>query len=157
VPADITTERLLASVTWEWQDVEELMEQLIPTVNPGTALRRYKKLAAGNKGTGTRRPLTEMEQVVSGARQIINERISSQVDGGRLELERDGRTRRVKFRERREVVTGHGACPKCNRPFEPATTEKKPHPSPPKAAPRQKVVYPKFPQWEIPASERSSG
>jgi hypothetical protein len=48
MPADITTERLLGLATWEWQDVEELMQKLIPTVPPGKALRKYQMRAQGN-------------------------------------------------------------------------------------------------------------
>lgn len=155
MPADVTTERLLAAVGWEWVDVESLMEQLIPTVAPGKALRKYQIQAKNHKGTGNRPQLTEDEQIASGARQIVNDRIGSQVDGGRIELERDdtGR-RRIRLRERREVADNRGCCPTCNRPFVKATVET---PLPPSPKPRPKVIYPSFPQWDRNLHEGSSG
>lgn len=159
MPADITTERLIAAATWEWQDVEALMEALIPTVAPGKALRTYQARTSRNKGTGTRPPFTEAEQIASGARTIVNARINAQIDSGRLEVDvsEDGR-RRVRLRERRAVVNQQGACRTCNRPFPKATAEKPQLllPTPPRRS--TKVVYPKFPQWQQPNTrEGSSG
>lgn len=149
MPADVTAKRLLAAITWEWQDVEELMEQLIPTVSPGFALRKYQTIAEAYRKANPdadptkKRQLTEDEQIASGARQIVNDRLSAQVNGGRIEIERlDDGKRRVKFRERREVADERGCCPTCNRPFEQATAK-----TPPVPSPSPKVVYPAFPQW----------
>lgn len=144
MPVDDTRERLLALVTWEWQDVEALIEQLVPAVAPGTALRTYDQRSGKHaKGTSGRAPLTEMEKIASGARSILNARIGSQIENGRLErrILEDG-TRQVRFRERREVADARGCCPTCNRPFEKATATPPPIPSP-----SSKVVYPAFPQW----------
>lgn len=138
---DITGERLLEAVTWDWQDVEELRQQLIPTVAPGKALRTYQTRAKGNLGV---KPLTEDEQIASGARQIVNDRIGSLIGSGRLEYDED-RTR-LRLAERR-VADRNGCCPTCYRPFVEATTELKPQPSSPKTE-RPRVIYPSFPSWE---------
>lgn len=158
MPADITTDRLLAAVTWEWQDVEDLMEQLIPTVPPGKALRKYQVAQENyrkqNPDVDPRlaRPLSEDEQIASGARTIVNDRIGAQVSSGRLEIERADGRRRVRFRERREVVDTRGHCRTCNRPFDLATEK-----TPPVPSRRPKVVYPHFPQWNRQLDEGSSG
>lgn len=155
---DMTADLLLQRVTWEWQPLDPIIAALIPTIPSGVALRAYEKRSRGNKGTGTRPPLTEQEQKRSGARGIVNDRIRTQHLAGRIEVEvRDG-VRYVRFMERRAVADQQGdACPTCKRPFAPATTESKPQPTSRKPRPT-KVVYPKFPQWDRPpAREGSSG
>lgn len=134
---DITGERLIDYLSWEWQDAEELRQRLIPTVAPGKALRTYQARTKGNKGVRT---LTEDEQIVSGARAIVNDRIGSLVASGRIEYDED-RTH-IRLAERR-VVDRTGCCPTCYRPF-PETTTEKPRPS----SSDRNVVYPVFPTWE---------
>lgn len=159
MPADFTTERLLALSSWDWQDVEELMELLIPTVPAGKAMRTYmSRVGKHVKGTGTRPPLSDLEKVRSGARAIVNDRIGSQVENGRIEVRRDDEGRRqIRFLDRRRESTKPGTCPTCGHdPFRTATTEPKPQPSPPK--PRQnKVVYATFPQWNRPTAPAEGG
>lgn len=148
MPADITTERLLAALTWDWQDVEELMERLIPTVPPGKALRKYQvaqehyRKQKPHVDPRLARTLTEDEQIASGARTIVNDRIGQQAATGRIELEGERGQRRIRFRERREVADQRGCCRTCNRPFPPATPT-----TPPVSSPTQsKVVYATFPR-----------
>lgn len=156
MPVDPTTERLVAAITWEWRDVEDLIEELIPTVAPGRALRKYQQIAKPNKGTGTRPPLTEDEQITSGARAIINNRLWSQQESGRVEVETNEETgaRRVRFRERVEIADDRGCCPACNRPFVQATEGPLPSPKP---KPRPKILYPTFPKWDRTLDEGSNG
>lgn len=134
--SDITSERLLEYLSWDWQDVEELRQRLIPTVAPGKALRTYQSRYKG-KGPS---PLTEDEQIISGARAIVNDRINTVASSGRIEYDND-RTR-LRFTERR-VVDKTGCCPTCYRPF-PETATEKPQPS----SSDRNVVYPTFPTWE---------
>lgn len=144
MPADITTERLLAAVTWEWQKAEDLMELLIPTVAPGKAKRTYEnRMGKYVKGNTARPQLTEDEQIASGARAIVNDRIGSQAESGRIEVKTEDGERWVRFRERREVANRQGCCPTCNRPF-PSAPETKPQ----APAPKTNVRYPSFPQWQ---------
>lgn len=155
-PRDLIRERLLGLVTWEWQDVEVLMEQLIPIVHPGLALRTYENRQGQHVKGNTNRPkLTEDQKIASGARSIVNDRIGAQVESGRLELDKSGPDgkRRVRFKERRQVADSRGCCPTCNRPFgQAAVTTPRPSPLPPKS----KVVYVAFPKWDE-AQGRSSG
>ena len=138
---DITGERLLEYVTWDWQDVEQLRLRLIPTVAPGKALRTYLARTQNNKGI---KVMSEDEQIASGARAIVNDRIGSFVGSGRLEYNDD----RSKIRlAERKVVNKNGCCPTCYRPFEEATMPQQPKASS-QVAPRPKVVYPTFPSWE---------
>jgi hypothetical protein len=152
VPADFTTDRLLALASWEWQDVDKLMELLLPTVPAGKATRTYAaRQGRRSKGTGNRPPLTDLEKVRSGARAIVNDRIGSQVDGGRIELRRDEEGRRqIRFADRRRESTKPGTCPACGHdPFRNATMEAPPRPSPLEQRPESKnVSYPRFPQWD---------
>lgn len=158
MPGDVTSDRLLAAVGWDWVEVESLMAQLIPTVAPGKALRMYQNRAAHNKGTGNRPQFTEDEQIESGARQIVNDRIGAQVDSGRLELQRDEEgKRRVRQRVRTEVADARGCCPSCNRPFPPATVEQAPPPPSQKQRHLGIVLRPGFPQWDRSLPEGSSG
>jgi len=153
---DLTTDRLLAAVSLEWVDAEELMEPLMATVAPGKALRQYQNQRSRNKGTGTRPQLTEDEQIASGQRHIVNERIASQVASRRLEIERDSDgKRRVRLRERRELVSTGECCQTCNRPFPEATVEQKPQLPSPRLRP--KILYPVFPQWGQTLRDGSSG
>lgn len=140
---DITGERFLELITWDWQDLEQIRQMLIPTVPPGKALRKYQSIASRNKGTGNRPQLTEDEQIASGARNIVNARINSQIDSGRAEYD-ETRTH-IRLAERR-IVNKEGCCPTCYRPFQEATTVS-PRPTS-QATPRSKVVYPSFPSWE---------
>lgn len=153
MPADDTTERLLATVGWDWMDVEDVMATLIPTIAPGKAKRTYQS-RSGQHRQGIKPELTEDEQIASGARSIITDRLGSQFSSGRLERrELDDGTRQVRQRIRAEVADDRGCCPTCNRPFPEATT-KLPLASSPAKPKRQRVrtragvvVTRDVPQW----------
>lgn len=114
-------QRVLDKVTWEWQRVEDLIRDLIPAVPPGKALRTYQNGAKRHKGVKPAK--SEDEQIASGARQLLNARLGSHRDSGRITVEtRDGE-RWVKFNERRIAGFQPGdACPTCGGRF-PATAD----------------------------------
>lgn len=144
---DITGEKLLEWLTWDWQDLEALKQRLIGTVPPGRALRSYQTRSRAQKGV---RPLTEDEQIASGARAIVTDRISALISSGKIEWNDD---RTLIRRVERRVVDKTGCCPTCQRPFSQAAEEKLPPPPPPKS----KVVYPSFPAWNREWDRKLSG
>lgn len=132
----------------DWIDVEAIMEQLIPMVAPGKAKRRYQsRLKSARERNGqvhVESPLSEDEQILSGARSIVNERILSNVSRGRFELLNEDGHRRLRLRP----VTadeGNGVCKECLRPFPNAATTRKTSTSKPRT--KSKVIYVTFPQW----------
>lgn len=95
----LLADRVMALVTPEWQDVEDLMERAIPLVPPGKAVREYdsgqrrndaardRRIAEG-KPTGPRRAVPpDQEKQRQGARQIINAIIGHYRDVKVLEVE----------------------------------------------------------------------
>lgn len=145
--SDITGEKLVEWATWDWQSVEELKQRLIDTVPPGKALRAYQTRSRAHKGI---KVLSEDEQIASGARAIVTDRVNALLQSKRLELNED-RTR-IRLAERR-VSDKTGCCPTCRRPFAEAT-EKMPPPPP---LPKSKVVYPVFPAWDAEWQRKLSG
>lgn len=133
---DITSERLLETVTYDWQSAEELRQKMIETVPPGKALRTYQ---GRYRGTGPS-PFTEDEQIASGARAIVHDRINALINSGRLEFN-ENRTQ-IRMAERR-VMNKDGSCLTCHRPFRQAPTTQKTSPSV-----LSNVVYPSFPSWD---------
>lgn len=139
---DMITDRLIERMTWDWQSAEDLIQEIIPMIPPGKAHRTY--LGKNNVKTGTgSRPLSEDEQIASGARTLINARLNTLMNSGRIELETRANRfdRYVRFAERR-VVDKHGNCPTCYRPFIPASEAA---PAPKR---NTKVLYPSFPSWQ---------
>jgi hypothetical protein len=135
---DITTEKLLDRVTSEWRPLEPIVDDLIQTVAPGVAMRRY--LARTNRSEDSiRPPLTDQQQHDSGARSIISDRIQSQKKSGRIEVKVEAGVRFVR-------LVPNGVCVECDRPFPNAAPGRKPRPTS-RPAPRPTVVYPTFPQW----------
>ena len=103
--------RVLEKITWEWQRVDDIITALIYAVPPGKALRQYQKNAqsAGNKGI---KVLTEDEQQQSGARTILNARLASHQNSGRIVIERRDNERWVKFNERRANAQAEPSAPR---------------------------------------------
>lgn len=141
MPGDAIHEKLLAVLTPEWQEAEEVYAKIMPQVPPGKAMRTYK---ARSKSASS--PLTEDEQIESGRRTIVTDRI-----GGSTRMEArviDGK-RMIRLKDRRaaQEVSHDGHCPTCGQgPFVPAPEEK----MPPPARPRKTiglVLRPDFPQW----------
>lgn len=155
-PADIVREKLEAAVGWEWQEVEDLMELLIPMVPPGPAKRQYKQVNENYRrnnpdaAPAAWKQLNEDEQIASGARTIVNARIGSMIESGKLEVEREGDRRRVRLRVRTEVANTQGRCPTCNQHF-PQATMKLPQPSSQNRQRQRRrngvVVTRDIPQW----------
>lgn len=153
MPADIITQRLLSTLSTDWTAMEELIEVLIPLVAPGKALRKYQMNleAQRRRKPDTVSTLTEDEQIMSGARTIVYDRISGQSNSKRIEIEKlESGDKRVRLLVKADPETG--ACPTCHRPFQQATEK-----SPPLPSPKSKVVYPTFPQWSRNLDEGSSG
>lgn len=155
-PADIVREKLEAVVSWEWQDVEDLMEKLIPMVPPGRAKRQYEQVNENYRRNNpdvapvASKQLTEDEQIVSGARTLVNARIGSMIESGKLEVEREGDRRRVRLRVRTELADAQGRCPSCNQHFPPATTKLPQALSPDRQRQRRRngvVITRDVPQW----------
>jgi len=102
------TEEVLALLTWEWQDAEDIMQIAISRMAPGTALRRYEKYEAAlkakrGKGYSTETAIkrTDAEKIRMGGRIITNQSISSLVESGLAEVTGGRKERRIRRKERR--------------------------------------------------------
>ncbi len=97
----LTADRVLRLVTQEWQRTDDLMEQWIPLVPPGKALRKYalqaerneadrqRRIDAGSKPIARRPPPSEAEQAQMGARIIVNDILGSARDSQTIEMRVD--------------------------------------------------------------------
>jgi hypothetical protein len=118
----LLSQRLLALITDEWQDVEAFMERAIPLVPPGQASREYqahharreadreKRIREG-KVMGPRKPVpSEREKLRMGARAIVNSFLGDSRDRRLVEIEALGSRfeRRIRLSDERRF--SHHCC-----------------------------------------------
>lgn len=112
----LLSQRILALVPADWQDVEDFMAQAIPIVPPGQARREYEahaartaaareKRRAEGKPMGPRKPEpSEDEKMRMGARSIVNSFLGDYRDNKLVEVESTGSRfeRRIRLSDERK-------------------------------------------------------
>jgi hypothetical protein len=107
---DDTSKWVLPYITWDWQNVEDLYDVLIPKVAPGVALRAYRDSYDRRPKPSVEdlthplksipRPLSQDRQIRSGARQILNEVLERLVKQGYIHKRKVDGNRQVRLKER---------------------------------------------------------
>lgn len=117
MPGEIAleTEKLLDSAEWHWKPLAPVIAEMASVVAPGRALRVYQRGKARSdaerSGKGpTRPPLTETEQIISGARRIARDSLNSQRYTGRIEVQEVDGVEYFRFGERRRNVKPCSNC-----------------------------------------------
>jgi hypothetical protein len=111
------TTRLLDQVAWDWQPLEPMIEHAALVIPPGKALRRYQRVRAAGEAKRTgegpaKAPLTEAEQIKSGARSLVSDSVGT-LRHKFIEVEQRGGVRWVR---RKSQVAPGDRCPHCGRP-----------------------------------------
>lgn len=109
------TQRLLERTSWEWQEAEPILQEMMTLIAPGRALRKYDLNKANSDksktGVGPDRPLTESEKIKSGARVFARSSFNQQKKSGRIESKIVDGVEYFRFAERR--VRSVKPCESC--------------------------------------------
>jgi hypothetical protein len=111
----LESQRFLDCMTWDWQPLSAVLAETVKVIPPGKALRKYQQSKAASdrtrSGAGpTRPPLSEDEQIASGARSIARDRYNSFKQSGRIEIRVADGEEQVRFRS---AVGAGEHCPTC--------------------------------------------
>lgn len=99
-PSTHQSRKLIELIGTDWVDIETVINNTIPVVAPGKALRTFQD----NSKSPER--FSEDEQIYRGARSIVRQSLNDFVRSGRFEKDPTGK--KVKSRDK---------CPACERPF----------------------------------------
>lgn len=100
---DVTGERALARLTFEWEDAVPIMDDLIGTVAPGVAMRYYAAKTPRSEESISAVP--EHVRVASGARRIVNERLGTLAKSGKIEIGHWDGKRWLRLKPRVPMIT----------------------------------------------------
>lgn len=115
---DVTTQRIMETLTGDWQDAKDIMPKLMGTVAPGKALRTNKVRQAWKPPVQTRLT-TDEAKLDSGARTVVNARLAVLRRYGKVEIERFNGVRMLRLSPSEAAQHKADGCPACGHSTHP--------------------------------------